>query len=78
VCSVKEEGADCRSEAKVPGCPSGIGWLPDGRLLVASMRDCKLLCREHDGTLVTHVDLSAHLRHAAEASRQAGRRWRWA
>ncbi|MCU0927687.1 MAG: SMP-30/gluconolactonase/LRE family protein [Burkholderiaceae bacterium] len=45
--------------AEVPQQPSGIGWLPDGRLLVVSMRDRKLLRREADGTLVVHADLSA-------------------
>ncbi|MDO5692794.1 MAG: SMP-30/gluconolactonase/LRE family protein [Pseudomonadota bacterium] len=44
--------------ADVPGQPSGLGWLPDGRLLIVSMRDRKLLRREPDGQLVTHADLS--------------------
>lgn len=44
--------------ADVPGQPSGMGWLPDGRLLVVSMRDRKILRRETDGRLVTHADLS--------------------
>ena len=39
--------------------PSGIGWLPDGRMLIVSMTDRKLLRREADGTLVEHADLSA-------------------
>jgi sugar lactone lactonase YvrE len=38
--------------------PSGLGWLPDGRLLVVSMLDKKLLRREYDGTLAVHADLS--------------------
>ncbi len=46
-------------ECAVPNKPSGLGWLPDGRLLVASMVDKKLLRREADGTLVEHADLSA-------------------
>ncbi len=41
--------------------PSGLGWLPDGRLLVASMADKRLLRREADGTLAVHADLSAHV-----------------
>ncbi len=41
----------------VPGQPSGLGWLPDGRLLVVSMRDRRLL-RLEDGALVEHADLS--------------------
>lgn len=43
---------------RVPGDPSGLGWLPDGRLLVVSMRDRKLLRLEPDGTLTEHADLS--------------------
>jgi sugar lactone lactonase YvrE len=29
---------------EVPGVPSGLGWLPDGRLLIVSMTERKLLC----------------------------------
>lgn len=42
----------------VPHDPSGLGWLPDGRMLVVSMTDKRLLRREADGALVTHADLS--------------------
>lgn len=38
--------------------PSGLGWLPDGRLLVVSMQQRKVLRRDRDG-LVEHADLSA-------------------
>ncbi|MBY0276140.1 SMP-30/gluconolactonase/LRE family protein, partial [Candidatus Binatia bacterium] len=44
--------------AKIPGSPSGLGWLPDGRLLVVSMQDRRLL-RMDDGRLVEHADLSS-------------------
>lgn len=44
---------------EVPQDPSGLGWLPDGRLLVVSMRDRRVLRREADGSLVEHADLSA-------------------
>lgn len=44
--------------AEVAGQPAGLGWLPDGRLLVVSMRDRRLLRRELDGSLVEHADLS--------------------
>ncbi|MEN8159933.1 MAG: SMP-30/gluconolactonase/LRE family protein [Myxococcota bacterium] len=44
---------------RVEGKPSGLGWLPDGRLLVVSMTDRRLLRREPDGSLVTHADLTA-------------------
>ncbi|MAL97058.1 MAG: gluconolactonase [Alteromonadaceae bacterium] len=40
--------------------PSGLGWMPDGSLLVVSMRDHKLLRRWPDGRIETHADLSAH------------------
>jgi sugar lactone lactonase YvrE len=60
VFSVREDGSDLRVEADVPGQPAGLGWLPDGRLLVVSMTDKRVLRREHDGSLVTHADLSGH------------------
>ena len=44
--------------AEVPTQPSGLGWLPDGRLLIVSMLDRKLLRQEKDGELVEHADLS--------------------
>jgi sugar lactone lactonase YvrE len=47
------------SICEVPNQPSGLGWLPDGRMLVVSMLDKLLLRREPDGSLVTHADLSA-------------------
>jgi sugar lactone lactonase YvrE len=59
--STAEDGSDLRVEAEVPQQPSGIGWLPDGRLLVVSMRDARLLRRESDGALVTHAELSGHV-----------------
>ena len=61
VLSAREDGSDLRVEAEVPGQPSGLGWLPDGRLLVVSQHDDRLLRREPDGSLVTHADLSAHV-----------------
>jgi sugar lactone lactonase YvrE len=61
VYSAAEDGSDLRTEAEVPQQPSGLGWLPDGRLLVVSMRDGRLLRRETDGTLVCHADVSGHI-----------------
>ena len=54
-------GADGQAVAvlDVPGQPSGLGWLPDGRLLVVSMTDRRLL-RQDPGGLVTVADLSKH------------------
>lgn len=39
--------------------PSGLGWLPDGSLLVVSMKNHQLLRRSLDGTVSVHADLSA-------------------
>ncbi|HZD70814.1 MAG TPA: SMP-30/gluconolactonase/LRE family protein, partial [Actinomycetes bacterium] len=44
--------------AEVPAMPMGSGWLPDGRMLLVSSRDGRLLRREPDGSLLTHADLS--------------------
>jgi sugar lactone lactonase YvrE len=46
----------------VPGQPSGLGWLPDGRLLVVSMKD-QTVMRLDPGGLVPHADLSGLARH---------------
>jgi sugar lactone lactonase YvrE len=43
---------------RVPSFPFCIDWLPDGRLLVVSGGDGRLLRREWDGSLVTHAELS--------------------
>jgi sugar lactone lactonase YvrE len=43
---------------EVPTRPSGLGWLPDGRLLVVSMRDRRVLRLESDGEVVVHADLA--------------------
>ncbi|MER6949755.1 SMP-30/gluconolactonase/LRE family protein [Nonomuraea sp. NPDC000554] len=51
---------DAEVVAEVPGSPSGLGWLPDGSLLVVSMRDSRLL-RVRDGRTTEHADLSAHV-----------------
>ncbi|GIF20855.1 sugar lactone lactonase YvrE [Actinoplanes tereljensis] len=58
--SIRADGSDLRVEATVPEQPSGLGWLPDGRLLVVSMRDRKILRREPDGSLAVHADLGNH------------------
>src|SRR5437899_11570994 len=42
--------------AEVPGSPSGLGWLPDGTLLIVSMMDRRVL--RVDGSV--HADLSAY------------------
>ena len=42
--------------------PSGLGWLPDGRLLVVAMETQRLLRVEADGTIAVHADLSSAAR----------------
>jgi sugar lactone lactonase YvrE len=56
-------GLDGRSEVMAElGFPSFqaicLDWLPDGRLLIVSAREGKVVRRERDGSLVTHADLS--------------------
>ena len=48
---------ESRTVCEVANQPSGLGWLPDGRLLVVSMLDRKLL-RLDPGGLTLHADLS--------------------
>ncbi|MBV1877771.1 MAG: SMP-30/gluconolactonase/LRE family protein [Pseudomonadales bacterium] len=45
--------------AEVPTQPSGLGWLPDGRLLIVSMLDRKLLVQNKDGSLAQYADLQS-------------------
>lgn len=40
--------------------PSGLGWLPDGSLLVVSMKDHRLLRRSPDGDVEVVADVSEH------------------
>lgn len=46
------------SVVTVPNLPSGLGWLPDGRLLVVSMEDRKVM-RLEAGGLAEHADLGS-------------------
>ena len=55
--SVGESG-DVRVELEVPGEPAGLGWLPDGRLLVVTRKPRTVVRREGDGRLVLHGDLN--------------------
>lgn len=59
VVSANADGSDLRVEAEVPEQPSGLGWLPDGRLLAVSMRDRTVLVRQDSGTLTVHADLGS-------------------
>jgi len=52
-----DAGGQTQTVCEVPKQPSGLGWLPDGRMLVVSMIDRRVLRLEADG-LVEHADLS--------------------
>lgn len=58
--AVKSVGDDgvLRVELQLDDQPSGLGWLPDGRMLVVSMRRRQLLRVDPDGVKL-HADLSA-------------------
>ena len=43
--------------AQVASLPLCTAWLPDGRLVIVSSPDGRLLRQEPDGSLVTHADL---------------------
>src|SRR5919108_139168 len=55
-------GEDGRTEEilEVEGQPSGLGWMPDGSLLVVSMRDQRFLRRALDGAVTVHADVAEH------------------
>jgi sugar lactone lactonase YvrE len=50
--------------ARLDAGPSGLGWLPDGSMLIVSMDDRRILRRGDDGTLTQHADLSELASHA--------------
>jgi sugar lactone lactonase YvrE len=50
-------GGRVETEVEIPGQPSGLGWLPDGTLLIVSMLDRTVLRLENERLLV-HADLS--------------------
>lgn len=56
--AVDESGNREAIHSDLPDRPSGLGWMPDGSLLVVSMTERKLL-REANGALVEHADLAA-------------------
>lgn len=59
VSTLDEDGA-AEVIMEVQGQPSGIGWLPDGSMLVVSMKDQKILRRDREGTVTEHADVSEH------------------
>ncbi|WP_432842221.1 SMP-30/gluconolactonase/LRE family protein [Dactylosporangium sp. CA-092794] len=57
VLSMAPDGTDVRSEAHVSSKPAGLGWLPDGRLLILLGNEATVVRREHDGTFAVHARL---------------------
>lgn len=57
--AVKTVDLDGRVETKmvIDDQPSGLGWLPDGRMLIVAMQSRSVLRMEYDA-LVVHADLS--------------------
>jgi sugar lactone lactonase YvrE len=45
---------------EVPGQPSGLGWMPDGALLVVSMMDRTILRRGETGAVTVHAELAEY------------------
>jgi sugar lactone lactonase YvrE len=52
-----DAGGRLLEEFAVPGNPSGLGWLPNGDLLIVSMGE-RCLYRRRDGVLDRYADLS--------------------
>jgi sugar lactone lactonase YvrE len=61
----------------VPGQPSGLGWLPDGALLVVAMQEQAVLRIDGEGSTSSYADLSSHLVGPANDMLvdRAGRAW---
>ena len=51
-------GGEAETVATVPEQPSGLGWMPDGTMLVVSMRDRRVLRVRDGGEPELHADLS--------------------
>ena len=55
-----DPGGAAEEVLEVEQQPSGLGWMPDGSLLVVSMRDHRVLRRSPDGEVTVHADISEH------------------
>jgi sugar lactone lactonase YvrE len=58
IIAIDEAGQSERMLEVPTSVPFCFDWLPDGRLLIVSGREARLLRQEPDGSLVTHADLS--------------------
>jgi len=59
VMRVREDGSDLQTVAAIES-PSGLGFLPDGTLLVVGMKSRQLHRVSRDGGVSLHADLSAY------------------
>jgi sugar lactone lactonase YvrE len=50
--------------ARVPSFPMCVDFLPDGRLLIVSSSERRLVCTDTDGSLATYVDLTGIADHS--------------
>jgi sugar lactone lactonase YvrE len=48
---------DVRTEFEIDDRPSGLGWMPDGSMLIVSMTKRKVLRRSRNGKIGLHADL---------------------
>ena len=48
---------DLRTEFEIDDQPSGLGWMPDGSMLIVSMTNRQVLRRTPDGQISVHADL---------------------
>jgi sugar lactone lactonase YvrE len=48
---------DLRTEFEIDDQPSGLGWMPDGAMLVVSMKKRQVLRRTRDGKVAVYADL---------------------
>jgi sugar lactone lactonase YvrE len=55
--SISLEG-DLRTEFEIDDQPSGLGWIPDGTMLIVSMDKRQILRRALDGTISLHAELT--------------------
>jgi sugar lactone lactonase YvrE len=49
---------DLRIEFEIDDQPSGLGWMPDGSMLITSMTKRQVLRRTPDGAIGVHADLN--------------------
>jgi sugar lactone lactonase YvrE len=48
---------DLRTEVEIDDQPSGLGWMPDGSMLIVSQTKRQLLRRRTDGRITVHAEL---------------------